>query len=77
MNDHEKTNKQLFTELAAAQERIALLEEREGEWKSVEIALRESEERFKSLSEASSEGVAINDKGNVVDANQTFATMFG
>lgn len=40
-------------------------------------SLRESEERFHCLSEATSEGIAINDKGIVVDANQVFATMFG
>ncbi|MFC1849499.1 PAS domain S-box protein [candidate division CSSED10-310 bacterium] len=45
--------------------------------KQAEQALRESESRFQALSDASSEGIAINDKGIVVDANQVFAKMFG
>lgn len=39
--------------------------------------LEESEERFRRLSEASLEGVAITDKGKVMDANDTFLEMFG
>ena len=42
-----------------------------------EKALRESEERYRSLSEASFEGVAIHDNGTIVDANTSFASMFG
>jgi PAS domain S-box-containing protein len=42
-----------------------------------ELELYDSEERFKSLSEASFEGIAIIDNGVVVDANQQFADMFG
>lgn len=42
-----------------------------------EMALRESEERFRRLSDASEEGVAIHDRGIVADANGALATMFG
>jgi two-component system cell cycle sensor histidine kinase/response regulator CckA len=42
-----------------------------------EMALRESEERFRRLSEASEEGVAIHDRGIIADANGALATMFG
>lgn len=42
-----------------------------------EKALRESEERFRRLSEASEEGVAIHDQGVIVDANEALARMFG
>jgi len=42
-----------------------------------EEALRESEERFRRLSDATFEGIVINDKGRILDVNQTFATMFG
>ncbi|MFQ6039913.1 MAG: ATP-binding protein [Candidatus Poribacteria bacterium] len=42
-----------------------------------EAALRESEERFHRLSDATFEGIVINDKGTILDVNQTFATMFG
>lgn len=40
-------------------------------------ALSESEERFRKLSEAASEGIAIHEKGRILDANQALATMFG
>jgi PAS domain S-box-containing protein len=42
-----------------------------------EAALRESEERFRRLSEASFEGIAIHDKGTILEANETLAMMFG
>ena len=47
------------------------------ERKRAEKALQESEERFRCLSEASFEGIAFHDEGKIIDANQTFATMFG
>ena len=47
------------------------------ERKKAEEALRESEERFRLLSEASFEGIAITDKGIILDANVQFAKMFG
>ncbi|MFQ5628332.1 MAG: PAS domain S-box protein, partial [bacterium] len=43
----------------------------------MEKALRESEQRFKQLSEASFEGIAIHDKGHILEANQTMVEMFG
>ncbi|MGH7143453.1 MAG: PAS domain S-box protein [Planctomycetota bacterium] len=45
--------------------------------KRSEAALKESEERFRRLSEASFEGLVIHEKGVVIDANQVFADMFG
>jgi PAS domain S-box-containing protein len=36
-----------------------------------------SEERFRCLSEASSEGIAIHDKGRIMEVNNTFTEMFG
>jgi methyl-accepting chemotaxis protein len=39
--------------------------------------VRESEDRFRRLSDATLEGVAIHERGVVLDANQAFATMFG
>jgi PAS domain S-box-containing protein len=47
------------------------------ERKRAEEALRESESRFRTLSEASLEGIAIHDKGTMLEANQPLATMFG
>ena len=42
-----------------------------------ETELRESEERFRRLSQASREGVLIHEIGVVIDANERFAEMFG
>jgi PAS domain S-box-containing protein len=41
------------------------------------IELRESEERFRSLSNASLEGIMIHDQGVILDANLAFARLFG
>ncbi len=40
-------------------------------------ALRESEERFHSLSDASLEGIMIHEQGVIVDTNLSFARLFG
>jgi PAS domain S-box-containing protein len=45
--------------------------------KRAEEALRESEQRFRTLSGATFEGVVIRKKGRILDANQTFAKIFG
>ena len=47
------------------------------ERKQAEQVLRESEESFRCLSEASFEGILIHEKGKIIDVNRTFATMFG
>jgi len=47
------------------------------ERKRAEDALREGEERFRTLSEATFEGIVIHRKGKILDANRTFAEMFG
>lgn len=47
------------------------------ERKRAEEALRESEERFRSLSEASLEGIMVHDQGVILDANRAFAHLFG
>ena len=47
------------------------------ERKRAEEALRESEERFRRLSEAAFEAVVIHEEGRIVDANQAFGAMFG
>jgi PAS domain S-box-containing protein len=45
--------------------------------KRTEEALRESEARFRILTEATSEGIALHDKGLLFDFNSQFATIFG
>ncbi|MCL5773062.1 MAG: PAS domain S-box protein [Firmicutes bacterium] len=45
--------------------------------KMAEEALRESEERFRRLSEATFEGIVIHEKGKILEANHTLAGMFG
>jgi PAS domain S-box-containing protein len=47
------------------------------ERRRAEEAVRESEERFRSLTEAAVDGVLIHDKGLIVDANPSFCRMFG
>lgn len=47
------------------------------ERKQAEETLIESEERFRSLSEAAFEGIMIHDKGIILNANQAFAELFG
>jgi PAS domain S-box-containing protein len=43
----------------------------------VDDELRESEERFRLLAEVAVEGVVIHDNGLILDANTSFARMFG
>jgi PAS domain S-box-containing protein len=47
------------------------------EWKRAQNALRDSEDRFRRLSEATFEGILINDNDTVLDANHNFARMHG
>ncbi len=47
------------------------------EKKKAEQAIRESEGRYRQLSEASFEGVTITVEGKIVDCNTSFARMFG
>ncbi len=47
------------------------------ERRQAEDRLRESEERFRMLSEAAEEGIVIHDKGIIVDSNQSAARMLG
>ncbi len=47
------------------------------EQKRAEAALRESEDRFRSLSNASLEGIMIHDQGVILDANMAFTRLFG
>ena len=41
------------------------------------LRLREGEARFRGLSEATFEGIALHEEGKILDANQALASMFG
>jgi len=45
--------------------------------KQMQQALRESEERFRCLAEATFEGIFFYDQGTIIDANSVFAELFG
>lgn len=45
--------------------------------KKSQEALRESEDRFRTMAEANFEGIVIHERGIVLDANSAFAEMFG
>lgn len=47
------------------------------EQKRIENALKESEERFKTLSNVAEEGILIHDDGIILDANDALLNMFG
>jgi len=47
------------------------------ERKQAEESLRESEERFRRLSEAAFEGVVIHEEGRILDTNHAFPAMLG
>jgi len=55
----------------------SLLEEERARLRQSEDTLRQSEERFACLAAASFEGVAISEKGVMLDVNEQLATMLG
>jgi PAS domain S-box-containing protein len=59
------------------QSRTAALEQEVHERKRVEQSLRESERRFRRLSEAAFEAIAIHDEGVLLGANDQLFEMFG
>ncbi len=70
----EKRVAERTAELAAANE---ALQAEIAQRKRAAKELQESEERFRRLSEAAHEGIAISDGGILVDVNSRFAQMFG
>jgi len=59
------------------EQKITSLETEAVEYKRLENALKESEERFRLLSEANFEGIVISDNGFFLDANDQFTRMVG
>lgn len=54
-----------------------LVRERTGQIEKAHQSLKDSEERFRSLSEASFEGIIIIDQLTIIEANKTIGKMFG
>jgi PAS domain S-box-containing protein len=79
MKDQDKTRDQLINELAIMRQKIAELEASEAEFRRMEKALRESEERYRSLVKQSSDGVYIFDPktAKILEANDQFLRMLG
>jgi len=65
------------TDVTLKKEAEFKLENRTRELIDANIALKDSEEKFRSLSEAAFEGIAIIDQKTIIDANKTIAKMFG
>ncbi|MBI5048422.1 MAG: PAS domain S-box protein [Deltaproteobacteria bacterium] len=69
----EKTVKERTDRLSATNEQLRqeIIERRQAE-----KALKESEDRFRQLSDATLEGIAIHENGKILDVNRTFVEMF-
>jgi len=63
--------------LRSLHDALSLARQQLEERKKAEGALRESEERFRTLAEASFEGIALTEKGVIVDLNDQLASMLG
>jgi len=74
MTDSDKSKQQPMQEL---QEQAARLADLEAQVEHASFALRESQERFHLLLEASFEGIVIHDKGTILLANDLFAKTLG
>ena len=59
------------------EERTLTLQQEIVERQQTELALVESEARFRQLAEAAVEAIALIEQGNIVDANQALTQMFG
>jgi PAS domain S-box-containing protein len=73
------TTSELTGQLVALRQRVAQLEASEAQFKRMEKALRESEERYRSLVRQSSDGVYLFDPNTakIVEANPQFIKMLG
>jgi PAS domain S-box-containing protein len=70
-------NQELIRENTLLRQKIQELEHLKVECKQMEKAMRESEERYSMLSQASFEGIIISEKGMILDANDQLANMLG
>ncbi|MBW8042372.1 MAG: PAS domain S-box protein [Planctomycetes bacterium] len=78
MQDNQKTKAELLQEMETLRRRVVDLEEDKTEHRQVEVALRESEDRYKTLLDSSQDGVVIVAlDGKILDANQAYQDMLG
>jgi len=75
MKNNNKSKEQLLNEIDQLKVRIAELEKSEANYIQFRKELKDSEERFRKLSEAAFEGIVITDKGKVLEANNQLAEM--
>ncbi|NIM57472.1 MAG: PAS domain S-box protein [Candidatus Aminicenantes bacterium] len=73
----DKTRKKLIIELAKLRQHIIKLEKSETENKRAAKALRQSEQKFRSIAECSPNMIFINSKGQVVYANRRCEEILG
>ena len=77
MADKSKTKAQLIDELNLLRNQVQELDTSDNGHKHANQTQREDNERFRRLSEATFEGIAITEKGVIIDANERFAEMLG
>ena len=78
MRDLDKRKDQLINELVEVRRHIAELEASQTERKKAEDALRQSEEKFRSIFENANDLVVYLDKvGTVIDVNDKVEEIFG
>ena len=78
MRDGEKTKEQLSRKLILLRRRVGKLKDSSTERKQVEEALRESEERFRTIFEKAAMGIGLTDlEGRILSVNPTFLRMLG
>lgn len=77
MKKKDETREKLISELAKLRQHIIKLEKSETENKRAAQALRESEEKFRSIAEYSPNMIFINSKGRVVYANKKCEEAIG
>lgn len=74
MKDKRKTKAQLIQELTDLRQQVARLE---AAYQRLDAAWHDSDERFRRWSEATFEGVAIHEQGQILEANLKLAEIFG
>ncbi|WP_287587719.1 PAS domain S-box protein, partial [Candidatus Borrarchaeum sp.] len=77
MNNENKTKEQLIAEMIELRQRIAELEASEIQYKQVEKALKESEDKYSTIVEKGNDGIAIAQHGKAKFANSMLLELFG